>query len=333
MASKAQADRPEDIRPCISCNQMCWGRRSRDYWISCLVNPSTGREFQWGGEPPAPTAEPRRVLVVGGGPGGLEAARVAAGRGHKVTLAEASHQLGGQFRFAGMQPRRGQILDLIGWYEHELAQQQVNVCLNTPMEADEVRASDIEVAIIATGSQPSGTGFQRFWPAADSLPGVDADNVFAVEEIMARAARPGKRVLLVDDGGNWRGCGTAWHLAEQGHTVTLLTPDAMVAKELMRSAADFPLRRTLKQLGVAFLTDSAVKAWHGDGATLVSLLDGTEQRIDFDALVLATPNVAETTLFDALAGEALEVHAVGDCVAPRWAVHAIYEGRKLGLSL
>jgi thioredoxin reductase len=115
--------------------------------------------------------------------------------------------------------------------------------------------------------------------------------------------------------------------------VTLLTPDAMVAKELMRSAADFPLRRTLKQLGVAFLTDSAVKAWHGDGATLVSLLDGTEQRIDFDALVLATPNVAETTLFDALAGEALEVHAVGDCVAPRWAVHAIYEGRKLGLSL
>jgi len=333
MASKARADRPEEIRPCISCNQMCWGRRSRDYWISCLVNPSTGREFEWGGEPPAPAAKPRRVLVVGGGPGGLEAARVAAGRGHKVTLAEASHQLGGQFRFAGMQPRRGQILDLIGWYEHELARHQVNVRLNTPMEADEVRASDSDVAIIATGSQPSGTGFQRFWPAADSLPGVDADNVFAVEEIMARAARPGKRVLLVDDGGNWRGSGTVWHLAEQGHAVTLLTPDAIVAKELVRSAADFPLRRTLRQLGVAFLTDSALKAWHGDGATIVNLLDGEEQRIDFDALVLATPNVAETTLFDALAGEALEVHAVGDCVAPRWAVHAIFEGRKLGLRL
>ncbi len=333
MAFKAQAGRPEDIRPCISCNQMCWGRRSRDYWISCLVNPSTGREFEWGGEPPVAAAKPRRLLVVGGGPGGLEAARVAAGRGHEVTLAEASHQLGGQFRFAGMQPRRAQILDLIGWYERELAQHQVSVRLNTPMEVDEVRASNADAVVIATGSLPSGTGFQRFWPAADRLPGIDAANVWAVEEVMTRAARPGKRVLLVDDGGNRRGCGTAWHLAEQGHTVTLLTPDAMVAKELMRSAADFPLRRTLKQLGVAFVTDSAVKAWHGDGATIVNLLDGEEQRIAFDALVLATPNVAETTLFDALAGEGLEVHAVGDCVAPRWAVHAIYEGRKLGLAL
>ena len=333
MACKAQADRPEDIRPCISCNQMCWGRRSRDYWISCLVNPSTGREFEWGGEPLAAAAKPRRVLVVGGGPGGLEAARVAAGRGHEVTLSEASHQLGGQFRFAGMQPRRAQILGLIGWYERELAQHQVSVRLNTPMEADEVRASNADAVVIATGSLPSGTGFQRFWPSADRLPGIDAANVWAVEEVMTRAARPGKRVLLVDDGGNWRGCGTAWHLAEQGHAVTLLTPDAMVAKELVRSAADFPLRRTLKQLGVAFVTDSAVTAWHGDGATIVNLLDGEEQRIAFDALVLATPNVAETTLFDALAGEGLEVHAVGDCVAPRWAVHAIYEGRKLGLAL
>jgi 2,4-dienoyl-CoA reductase-like NADH-dependent reductase (Old Yellow Enzyme family)/thioredoxin reductase len=333
MASKAQADRPGDIRPCISCNQMCWGRRSRDYWISCLVNPSAGREFEWGGEPLAAAARPRQVLVVGGGPGGLEAARVAAGRGHKVTLAEASHQLGGQFRFAGMQPRRAQILDLIGWYERQLEQHRVSVRFNTPMEADEVRASNADAVVIATGSLPSGTGFQRFWPAADRLPGVDAGNVWAVEEVMARAARPGKRVLLVDDGGNWRGSGTAWHLAEQGHAVTVLTPDAMVAKELMRSAADFPLRRILKQLGVTFLTDSAVKAWHGDGATIVNLLDGVERRIDFDALVLATPNVAESTLFDALAGEGLEVHAVGDCVAPRWAVHAIYEGRKLGLAL
>ena len=103
------ADRPEDIRPCISCNQMCWGRRGRDYWISCLVNPSSGREFEWGGDRFSPSESPKRVLVVGGGPGGMEAARVAAERGHQVTLAEASHQLGGQFRLAGMQPRRAQI--------------------------------------------------------------------------------------------------------------------------------------------------------------------------------------------------------------------------------
>ncbi|MDX1514815.1 MAG: FAD-dependent oxidoreductase [Gammaproteobacteria bacterium] len=333
MAGKAAGDRPEDIRPCISCNQMCWGRRSRDYWISCLVNPSTGREFQWGGEPPAASSSPRSVLVVGGGPAGLEAARVAAARGHRVTLAEASQRLGGQFRLAGMQPRRGQILDLMDWYEGQLQQLQVQVRFNTPMEGEDVLATDADVIVVATGSLPAGSGFQRFRPVPETLPGMDKGGVFSVEEVMSRAARPGHRVLLLDDGGNWRGAGTAWHLAEQGHAVTILTPDGMVARELMRSAADFPLRRKLKQLGVTFVTDSAVTTWHGDGATVVNLLDGSEQRIDGDALVLATPNVSETTLMEQLASETREVHAVGDCVAPRWAVHAIYEGRKVGLAL
>lgn len=78
---------------------------------------------------------------------------------------------------------------------------------------------------------------------------------------------------------------------------------------------------------------AAIGEWHGDAATIVDLLDGSERREDYDALILATPNVAESRLFDALAGNDLELHAVGDCVAPRWAVHAIYEGRKLGISL
>ena len=142
-----------------------------------------------------------------------------------------------------------------------------------------------------------------------------------------------ERILLLDDGGNWRGCGTAWHLAEQGHEVTLLTPEAMVGKELVRSAADFPLRRALKRLGVSFITDAAIKTWHGDGATIISLLDAGESHAPFDALILATPNVADNALVQRLAEADVEMHSVGDCVAPRWAVHAIYEGRKLGRSL
>jgi NADPH-dependent 2,4-dienoyl-CoA reductase/sulfur reductase-like enzyme len=333
MATKAMAGRPEDIRPCISCNQMCWGRRSRDYWISCLVNPSAGREFEWGGDRFTPASTPRRVLVIGGGPAGLEVARSAAARGHRVILAEASHQLGGQFRLAGMQPRRGQILDLLRWYENQLAQYQVDVRLNTPVEADEVESFAADVVVIATGSLPREAGFQRFAPSPGPVDGADKGNVWSVEDVLSRACRPGKRLLLLDDGGNWRGCGTAWHLAEQGHDVTLMTPDAMVAKELARSAADYPLRRNLARLGVAFITESILKTWHGDGATIASLLDGSERREDFDGLILATPNVAETALVEALEGGELKSYAVGDCVAPRWAVHAIYEGRKLGLSL
>ena len=333
MANKAREGRPGDIRPCISCNQMCWGRRSRDYWISCLVNPSAGREFQWGGDGLSPSPGPRRVLVVGGGPGGMEAARTAAARGHRVTLAEASHQLGGQFRLAGMQPRRAQILDLLAWYEGQLQHHQVDLRLNTPMEADEVKAFAADTVVIATGSLPDDSGFQRFGPTPGRIEGMHNANVWSVEDVMSRACRPGKRILLLDDGGHWRGCGTAWHLAEQNHQVTLLTPEGMVGKELVRSAADFPLRSALKRLGVAFITDAAIREWHGDGATIVDLLDGSERREDYDALILATPNVAETTLMDALAGSDFALHAVGDCVAPRWAVHAIYEGRKLGISL
>jgi hypothetical protein len=212
------------------------------------------------------------VLVIGAGPGGLESARAAAARGHRVTLAEASHQIGGQFRLAGMQPRRAQILDLLDWYEGQLQSHQVDLRLNTPMEAAEVEAFGADVAVIATGSLPDESGFQRFGP-----------------DVMSRACRPGKRVLVLDDGGNWRGCGTAWHLAEQDHAVTLLTPEGVVGKELARSAADVPLRSALTRLGVAFITDSAIKQWHGDGATIVNLLDGSERRENYDALILATP--------------------------------------------
>jgi 2,4-dienoyl-CoA reductase-like NADH-dependent reductase (Old Yellow Enzyme family)/thioredoxin reductase len=333
LANKAMAGRPEDIRPCISCNQLCWGRRTRDYWISCLANPSAGREFEWGGDRFTAAERPRSVLIVGGGPAGLEAARVAAERGHRVTLTEAAAHLGGQFRLAGLQPRRGQITDLIDWYEGQLEKLQVTVRLNSPMEAEEVEAFGADAVVIATGSLPTETGFQKQIPHLDRLPGIELGRVWSVEDVMSRAARPAKRVLLLDDTGHWRGAGTAWHLAEQGHAVTLVTPDPMAGAELVRTSADWALRQRLAALGVVTLTDSAVREWHGDGATVVNLLDNSTRRIDCDALVLATINVSETGLLDALAESGLELHAVGDCVAPRRANNAIFEGRRLALKI
>ena len=251
LANKAKEGRPEDIRPCLSCNQMCWGRRYRDYWISCLVNPSTGREFEWGGDSFEKTASPQKVLVVGGGPEGLEAARVAAEQGHKVTLTEASDRLGGQFRLAGMQPRRGQILDLLDWYARQLEQLGVEVRLNTFMEAAEISSFSADLILLATGSYPPDTGFQKAIPHIEQLPGIEDGGFFSAEDVMARRARLGKRVLILDEGGNWKGCGTALKMAEEGHQVVLITPDPLVGKELQRTAADYPLRQKLAQLGFA----------------------------------------------------------------------------------
>lgn len=327
LANKAKEGRPEDIRPCLSCNQMCWGRRYRDYWISCLINPSAGREFEWGGDRFTPAAKPKHVLVIGGGVAGLEAARVAAERGHRVTLAEASDRLGGQFRLAGLTPRRHQIIDFLDWYERQLSRLQVKVMLNTPIDAEEAKAIGADEVIVATGSSPDGKGFQRAMPEHDALPGLAYGNVFSAEDVMARSVRPGKRVIVLDETANWKGGGTALTLAEAGHEVTLVTGAAAVMAEMARTNVDIQLRARLRELGVRMLTETILREWHGDGAT-VQPFGGTPERIAADTLVIAATNVSERDL-----GDALGAPMIGDAVAARNAAMAIYEGRKLARAL
>jgi 2,4-dienoyl-CoA reductase-like NADH-dependent reductase (Old Yellow Enzyme family)/thioredoxin reductase len=331
LANKAAEGRREDIRGCLSCNQMCWGRRSRDYWISCVVNPSAGREWEWGGDRFTPAARPKRVLVVGGGPAGLEAARVAAERGHRVILAEASDRLGGQFRLAGLQPRRTQILDLIEWYARQLGRLQVDVRYGVYVEADDVEREGADHVILATGSLPPDGAFQRALPQFDTIPG--GGPVIAAESVMSREARPGKRVIVLDDGGNWKGCGTAWKLAEDGHQVTIVTPDSLVGKELQRMAVDMPLRRALARLGVHFVTESAIGTWDGERATIVSLLDGGSRTIEADTLVHASTSMALDSLARDLDDRGIDFTGIGDCTAPRQAAFAIHDGRKVALTL
>jgi len=333
LANKAAAGRPEDVRGCLSCNQMCWGRRYRDYWISCLVNPSVGREFEWGGDRFEKSDKTLSVVVIGAGPAGLEAARVSAEKGHAVTLIEASDKLGGQFRLAGLQPRRAQILDLIDWYQRQLERLGVEIQFNHPVDADDVIALDMDRIITATGSLPAGTGFQKVLPHVERLPGYDQGGVWPVEDVMGNAARLGQHIIVLDEGGNWRGAGTAWKLAEEGYKVTIVTPDPLVGKELQRTAADFPLRQRLAKLSVNFYCESAITEWTNEGAKIVSLLDQSESFIEAQTLVLATTNSAEDELWRELMEKAHTAINIGDSVAPRQAPFAIYEGRKAALSM
>ena len=330
LARKTTEGRADDIRGCISCNQMCWGRRSRDYWISCLINPSVGREFEWGGDRFTP-ATPRSVLVIGAGPAGLEAARAAAERGLSVEIVEASPVIGGQFRLAGMQPRRGQILDLMDWYERQFSILGVTLRLNSYLDTDEIAAHPAETLIIATGSLPDETGFQRWRPDLASLPGIALGGVWSPESVLRREARLGDTVVIYDEGSNWRGVGTAWAMAEAGRKVTIVTPEAFVGKEIARTAADTAARRRMAQLGVRFVTEHCLSGWHGNGVTLRSLLTGEEEVIAASALVMATTNRAFDPFPEVIAGKAL--HRVGDCLAPRLAAYAFHEGRKLALAL
>ncbi len=331
--NKTRSDREDDIRGCISCNQMCWGRRSRDYWISCLINPSAGREFEWGGDRFTRSDTPKKVLVVGAGPAGLEAARVTAERGHKVTLVEALGDLGGQFRLAGLAPRRGQITELLGWYLRQFEKLGVEVQYFTPMDESDILEFGADEVVLATGSLPDASAQQRWLPEAEQLPGLENGKVYSCEEVFRDQADLGKSVIVLDEGGNWRGAGTAWYLADKGHQVTIVTPDPMIGKELARTTSDFHIRSALKKLGTDFMLESVISHWHGDRAEIRSLLDDMLQVIEASAIVTATTNRVDGDVELALADSDIKFHVIGDAAAPRQAAYAFHDGRKVGLRI
>jgi len=325
--------RPEDIRPCINCNQQCIGRRLRDYWISCLVNPTTGVE--WSTPLTLRAEEPKRVLVIGGGPAGMEAARVAAERGHRVTLVERSDHLGGRFRLAAKQPKRHEIADFLAWQERQLTQHQVEIMRATALDVDLVREMGVDHVILATGSRPAATGFQRALPHVRHLPGADWGHVTSAEAALDDAVELGRRVLIIDDDGGWRGVGTALYLADKGHEVSILTAALHPGQEIAHTASVGLMMKDLAKAGVETIASSAALALviEEKVVRISHLLTDEERETTADSVVLATMPEVETGLGDALEREGVTVTAIGDCVAPRKASMAIFEGRRAALSI
>ncbi|MCP4389215.1 MAG: oxidoreductase, partial [Gammaproteobacteria bacterium] len=174
---------------------------------------------------------------------------------------------------------------------------------------------------------------QRWLPAATELPGLENGRVFACEEVLRDQAELGKSVIVLDEGGNWRGTGTAWFLADKGHNVTIVTPDPMIAKELTRTTSDFQIRSNLVKLGTTFMLESVIEHWHGDNAEIRSLLDGSTSSVEASAIVTATTNRIDNSTELALADSDTRFHVVGDAAAPRQAPYAFHDGRKIGLAL
>ena len=318
-ARKIEEDREDEIRPCLSCNQGCLGYVYRHLPGTCVVNPQAGREFEF----PALVASAKGakpVTVVGGGPAGLEAARVFAERGRSVALYEATDRLGGAMRLAGAAPHRGELLLALDWWERELARLGVDLRLGTAVDPANLPAAEL---IWAVGAMPAQTAVSRLRPhLADGIPG--ADDLTHGRDILAGRSTVSGRVLVIDEEGGWPTVSLAETLAanEGIKSVSVATcerslgePDLIETLELLGATA------RIKAAGIEVFAETLIESVQGGTATTVN----GDALGPFDAIVLSTGAAAATPP----AG----VRAVGDCVTPRGFWAAVNDAARMARTL
>jgi 2,4-dienoyl-CoA reductase (NADPH2) len=323
-AVKARAGRSDDIRLCLSCNQECVGRMGLNRWLGCIENPLTGRESNPIAARPPPPAPSRTVVVIGGGPAGLQAASTAAARGHRVVLFERDDQLGGQARLAASVPSRAEFGDIVRNQVAACRRSGVELRCGQAADAARVLEQQPDAVVVATGAEPS----RPYWAAPEETAVVD------IRDVLEGRAEPSGRVVVVDEVGFHQATSVAELLADRGATVTVVTPGMIVGQDLgvtldlehwnVRAAAKGIQQRTdLVPMGFA-------------SGTLQLLHHPTGQNVDVpcDWVVLAVPQQPVEWLYHELAKTpGLEVHRIGDCVAPRRAHAAVIEGERVGAAL
>jgi len=332
---KAREGRLASILPCVGCIQNC---RSYETGISCLHNPASGRELTLEHRP-APAATRKRVVVIGAGPGGLEAARIAAERGHAVILYEREAAPGGQVRLAATAPHRAGLDGVVSFRVAELSRLKVDLRLGVEATLGQIRDDEPDAVVVATGAIP----------APPDVEASEDARILTVWDLFLRlgSARLGQETgfeimrscVVVDVGeGLWESCNAAEALAEQGITVTIVTPARQVGAAIPPESLG-PLYSRLRRHNVTLSPMTAVSAvargWVSvyDPVWVSAHHSLRERQIEADLVVWCGEKRPDDRLTRTLAGIVPELYAVGDCVAPRRISHAVLEGHRAALSI
>lgn len=319
IVSKAQTGRVAETVPCIGCNQGCAGMLALNLAITCLTNPAAGREAEW----PAPAmirnATPKRVLVIGGGPGGMEAAATAAELGHEVTLVEGGDRLGGALFWTSLMPMRGEFVTMLDAQQARLQRASVDVRLNT--QADTAMDAEFDTVIQATGAEP----------CAHTLP--SGHQTLTLEVALADPGALGQHVTLVDTLGTWSVVSVAEWLADLGKVVTLVAPTGSPGWTISMYSG-FALRQRLRDKRVKVIPGQALADFDGGMVQLTDLSLG-EAGAQFGADSVIAPMAARPRGLDGQTwvNSSMRLLAIGDCQSARTALEAVYEGHEAARQL
>ncbi|HVP17089.1 MAG TPA: FAD-dependent oxidoreductase [candidate division Zixibacteria bacterium] len=299
-----------DIRKCTACDE-CIARLFFNEDIACSVNAALGMEEEYTIRKAKVT---KRILVVGGGPAGLEVARVSALRGHSVVLYEKNDRLGGQLNLAVIPPHKEEMKSVTTYLESQIRKLGVRVVLGEEVNPPLVKKINPETVFIATGSVPT----------IPEIPGVKEKNVITANDVLAGRASVEERVVVV--GGGMIGAETAEFLAEKGRRVTILEMLGRIGADMVPMAISLLYQR-LKKLGVAMITNARVEEIAHDG--VVYEKDGKKQTVETDSVVLAVGSKPNVSLMSALEGKVSELYAIGNAKKPCNVLEAIHEGSRL----
>lgn len=322
MPNKAQAGRFDDIRACIGCNQACIGRFQKGAPISCIQHPETGRERTFA--PPKIAQARKKVMVIGGGPGGMKAAAAATERGHTVTLYEAGAQLGGQARLAQMLPGRAEFGGIITNLSRELEQSGAQIRTRTRVDASVVARDAPDAILLATGAAPR-------WP--DPFHHDGDGQVVDGWQVLRNEVNIGGSVLIADWKGDWTGVGLAELLAEKGCHVRLAVNGLYAGQHIQNYARDAIAAR-LHRLGIKIIPYARLFGRDADSVFLQHTASGEPIIVEsVDTLVSAHALAPVWDLPEKLTGFPGPVVPIGDCLSPRSCEEAVYEGLKAAVEL